>query len=68
MDTIKVWDLLSQSPRPLHAFANHAKTITSLATDPEGGRLLSASLDGHVKIYDVQVRRLLVPRFLGLLA
>lgn len=55
-DTIKVWDLLSRAPRPLHAFANHAKTVTALATDPEGGRLLSASLDGHVKIYDVQVR------------
>ena len=51
-----MWDLLSQQPRPLHSFANHAQTVTALATDPEGGRLLSASLDGHVKIYDVQVR------------
>ena len=53
-DTIKVWDLLGGGAAPLHSFANHAKTITCLTTDAEGSRLLSASLDGHVKVYDVQ--------------
>lgn len=53
-DTIKVWDLLGGGATPLHSFANHAKTITCLTTDVEGSRLLSASLDGHVKVYDVQ--------------
>lgn len=57
-ETIKVWDLLGGGGGAhgglLHAFSNHAKTITSLTTDREGSRLLSASLDGHVKVYDLQ--------------
>jgi len=56
-DTIKIWDLLGgggEGKGPLHSFSNHAKTITGLTTDREGSRLLSASLDGHVKVYDLQ--------------
>ena len=56
-DTIKIWDLLGgggEGKGPLHSFSNHAKTITSLTIDRQGSRLLSASLDGHVKVYDLQ--------------
>jgi WD40 repeat protein len=57
-DTIKVWDVVGGC-RLVHSFSNHAKTITALALDAEGTRILSASLDSHVKVYDVEVR--LVP-------
>jgi U3 small nucleolar RNA-associated protein 15 len=41
--------------QPLHTMSNHAKTITCLTLDYDGTRLLSSSLDGHVKVYDLQV-------------
>lgn len=37
----------------MHSFSNHQKTITSLSLDSTGTRIISASLDGLVKIYDV---------------
>ncbi|OQS04274.1 U3 small nucleolar RNA-associated protein [Thraustotheca clavata] len=49
---IKVWDLLSGG-KLLHSFSSHQKTITSLALDGQKTRLISGSLDGHVKIYDL---------------
>jgi U3 small nucleolar RNA-associated protein 15 len=57
--TLRVWDLM-MGGRCLRATSNHAKTITSLAistSDAEGSgghalRLLSAGLDGLVKVYD----------------
>jgi U3 small nucleolar RNA-associated protein 15 len=54
-DTVKVWDVLG-SGQLLHSFSNHAKTITCLTVSPDATRLLSASLDGHVKVHDLQVR------------
>ena len=51
-NTISVWDLISGG-KLLHSFSNHQKTITSLCLDHSQSRILSASLDGHVKIYDV---------------
>ncbi|RHY02168.1 hypothetical protein DYB37_011904 [Aphanomyces astaci] len=51
-NTIKVWDLLSGG-KLLHEFSSHQKTITSLTLDGTNTRLVSASLDGHVKIYDL---------------
>lgn len=48
---IKVWDVLAG--KLLHCFSNHQKAITSLALDSTGSRLLSASLDHHVKFYDI---------------
>lgn len=50
---IKVWDLLSGG-RLLFGFSNHQKTITALAFDGSCHRLLSAGLDRHVKIYDIE--------------
>ncbi|XP_068694302.1 U3 small nucleolar RNA-associated protein 15 homolog [Montipora foliosa] len=50
---IKVWDILGGG-RLIAGFSNHQKTITSLCLDGSNHRLLSGSLDRHVKIYDVQ--------------
>ncbi|KAJ0404315.1 hypothetical protein P43SY_003228 [Pythium insidiosum] len=52
-NVVKVWDLLSGG-RLLHSFSSHQKTITSLGLDGTGTRLLSGSLDGHLKIYDLK--------------
>lgn len=49
---LKIWDLAAG--RLLHTFCNHQKNITSLCMDGSGGRILSAGLDGHVKVYSLQ--------------
>lgn len=50
---IKMWDVLNGG-RLLHCFNNHQKNITALTLDSSSSRLLSAGLDGHVKIYSLQ--------------
>jgi U3 small nucleolar RNA-associated protein 15 len=50
-NTIKAWDMLGG--KMMHSFSNHQKTVTSLSLDYTGSRIISASLDGLVKIYDV---------------
>lgn len=47
---ISVLDLVAAKPR--HVITNHQKTVTSLAIASNGSRVVSASLDGHVKIYE----------------
>lgn len=49
--------------RLLHTLANHQKTVTCLALDGTGSRLLSGGLDRHVKIYNLEnfKARLLFP-------
>ncbi|KAF1782280.1 U3 small nucleolar RNA-associated protein 15, C-terminal [Phytophthora cactorum] len=56
-NTIKVWDILSGG-RMLHSFSSHQKTITSLGLDGTGTRLMSGSLDGHLKIYNLKTYEL----------
>lgn len=58
-----VWDLLSGG-RLLRRLANHQKTVTCLAVSDAAGpasaasaRLLSGSLDGHVKVYELDTYR-----------
>jgi U3 small nucleolar RNA-associated protein 15 len=51
-NTVKVWDLLSGG-RAMHLVSNHQKTITSMCFDGSCNRLLTGSLDQHVKIYNV---------------
>ncbi|MBW0484842.1 hypothetical protein O181_024557 [Austropuccinia psidii MF-1] len=64
--TLKIWDILgsSQHNQPLLNISNHQKTITSLAwargpsnqidqANHSTRRLLSAGLDGLVKVYDL---------------
>lgn len=48
---LKVWDLMGGG-RETQTISNHQKTITSVFLDGTGGRLLSASIDHHVKIYN----------------
>jgi U3 small nucleolar RNA-associated protein 15 len=52
-NVVKVWDILSGG-RMLHSFSSHQKTITSIGLDGTGTRLLTGSLDGHLKIYDLK--------------
>ncbi|KAI0856515.1 WD40-repeat-containing domain protein [Xylaria cubensis] len=47
---ISVLDLVAAKPR--HVITNHQKTVTSLSTASNGRRVVSASLDGHIKIYE----------------
>lgn len=49
---VKVWDLFG-SNRLMHTFSNHQKNVTGIAMDGSGSRLLSCSLDGHVKVYSL---------------
>merc|ERR1712196_78244 len=49
---IKVWDTIAG--RMIHSFSNHQKTITGLCLDSTKTRLLSGSLDGHIKIYNIE--------------
>jgi U3 small nucleolar RNA-associated protein 15 len=51
---LRAWDILgSSSGRLLHMASNHQKTITSMCLDGSSSRVLTASLDRHVKIYNV---------------
>ena len=45
---LKVWDLLSG--RLEYRVSNHAKAVTSVVVHPEDDRLLTAGLDGQVKV------------------
>ena len=54
-----VWDVLGGG-RLLARLSNHQKTVTSLAVSPLAGpassaapRLLTGSLDGHIKIFEL---------------
>ncbi|XP_033750229.1 U3 small nucleolar RNA-associated protein 15 homolog isoform X1 [Pecten maximus] len=51
-NVVKVWDALSGG-RLLTTLCNHHKQVMSLAFCSNYQRLLSASLDRHVKIYDL---------------
>uniref|UniRef100_A0A672GK43 U3 small nucleolar RNA-associated protein 15 homolog n=1 Tax=Salarias fasciatus TaxID=181472 RepID=A0A672GK43_SALFA len=48
---VKVWDLL-KGGQPLVSLRNHHKTVTCVCLSSNGQRLLSASLDRHVKVYN----------------
>jgi U3 small nucleolar RNA-associated protein 15 len=49
---LRVWDVLG-GMRQVAAFCNHQKSVTCLALDGGGQRLMSGGLDRHVKIYDL---------------
>ncbi len=38
----------------LHTLSNHQKTITTMCLDGTGTRLLTGSLDQHVKVYSLE--------------
>ncbi|CAB3235035.1 unnamed protein product [Arctia plantaginis] len=49
---IKVWDIFNAG-KLLANISQHHKTITTLGLASNNSRLMSASLDRHVKIYDI---------------
>ena len=51
-DEIRAWDILGGGGL-LHRWSPHQKTVTSLSLDGTGTRLLSGSLDQHVKVHDI---------------
>uniref|UniRef100_A0A7S3HET6 U3 small nucleolar RNA-associated protein 15 C-terminal domain-containing protein n=1 Tax=Spumella elongata TaxID=89044 RepID=A0A7S3HET6_9STRA len=50
---VRVYDIISGG-KLLHTFNNHQKFVTSLCLDGTSSRVLSAGLDGHVKVYSLQ--------------
>ena len=50
---LQLFDILS-GYKNMHRFHSHQKNITSLAMDSSGSRILSAGLDGHVKVHSLQ--------------
>ncbi|KAJ3149872.1 snoRNA-binding rRNA-processing protein [Geranomyces michiganensis] len=50
---VKLWDILGGG-RHIHTLANHQKTITCMTFDGSGSRILTGSLDHHLKIYSVR--------------
>jgi U3 small nucleolar RNA-associated protein 15 len=46
---VKIWDV--KRGVVVHTLINHVKTVTSLCLDGSETRLVSGSLDGHVKVY-----------------
>lgn len=49
---LRVWDLVAGG-RCTRALSNHQKTVTALAFNSTGDRLLTGSLDQMVKVYDI---------------
>jgi len=59
---VKIWDIVGGG-RQLHVLSSHQKTVTTLcmapssnsraALDQDAPRLLTASLDGHVKVFEL---------------
>ena len=50
--TCKVWDILN-SGRLLHTVTSHTKLVTAACVDGSGARLLTAGLDGLVKVHSM---------------
>lgn len=48
--TISVLDLVAA--KPLRLITNHQKTVTTLSLASNGTRVVSGSLDGHVKVFE----------------
>ncbi|KAF8975634.1 snoRNA-binding rRNA-processing protein [Entomortierella lignicola] len=51
--SLTIFDILAGG-RPMQSLSNHQKTVTSMCFDHSHSRLLTGSLDQHVKIYNVQ--------------
>lgn len=50
---VKLWDVVGGG-RCLHTFNNHQKNVSALCMDGGSSRVLSAGLDGHVKVYSLE--------------
>ncbi|KAK2747946.1 hypothetical protein FQN57_001537 [Myotisia sp. PD_48] len=49
-NSIAVLDIVAG--KPLHMIRSHQKTVTCLAIASQGGRVVSGSLDGHMKVFE----------------
>ncbi|KAJ8106434.1 hypothetical protein OPT61_g9541 [Boeremia exigua] len=49
-NAISVLDIVAA--KPIHMLRNHQKAVTALSLANNGSRLLSGSLDGHVKVFE----------------
>ncbi|KAF1948984.1 WD40 repeat-like protein [Byssothecium circinans] len=49
-NTISVLDIVAA--KPMHLLRNHQKAVTALSLTHNNDRLLSGSLDGHVKVFE----------------
>lgn len=54
---MKIWDMIAGG-RQIAAVSNHQKTITSMTFNSDSSRILTASLDSHVRIYNVDAFRI----------
>jgi U3 small nucleolar RNA-associated protein 15 len=50
---VRVWDVMGGG-RLIAEFSNHQKTVTALACDREGSRVLTGGLDGMIKVHDMK--------------
>lgn len=67
---VKIWDIVGGG-RQVQTLGSHQKTVTSLtmtapresysALEGDGPRLLTASLDGHVRVFDLSKFKVLSP-------
>lgn len=51
-NVVRAWDLRRGAPSL--TLAGHADTVTGLATSPDGAHLLSNSMDGTLRVWDVR--------------
>lgn len=48
---MRIWDL--RNGKPVYSFAPHAKNITDVILDSSRSKLISVSLDQHLKVFDL---------------
>ncbi|KAK0652130.1 WD40-repeat-containing domain protein [Cercophora newfieldiana] len=54
---VRIWDLRSQSHKPLMVLSEAKDAVTSVAVTPDGGEILAGSVDGRVRGYDARMGR-----------
>lgn len=51
---IKIWDMKSNTSKPIHKFGDHEDMISSFELTPDGNYLLSSSIDGSISVIDMR--------------
>lgn len=73
---VKIWDIVGGG-KQLHLLGSHQKTVTSLtmtahsnsgaSMEQDAPRLLTGSLDGHVKVFDLNQFKVMLHAFFCLI-